>query len=57
MCIGVLFVDDAGRRAGRVEAISQDEFLGYFSRNGCEFVSTRLAMMKEKVKYEVVRRL
>jgi hypothetical protein len=35
MCIGVLLLGDAGMRAGSVEAISQDEFLGNFSRKGC----------------------
>jgi hypothetical protein len=34
MCIGVGFFDDAGISAGSVDAISHDEFLGNFDRNG-----------------------
>ena len=33
--IGVLFVGEAGRRAGSEEAISQLEFRGYRVRKGC----------------------
>ncbi len=32
MWIGVGFVGEVGIRAGSLEAISQEEFLGYFSR-------------------------
>ena len=35
MWIGVGLVGVAGMRAGRVEAISQEEFLGYLVRKGC----------------------
>ena len=34
MWIGVGLPGETGIRAGRVEAISQDEFLGYSSRKG-----------------------
>jgi hypothetical protein len=34
MCIGVLLVGEEGMRAGRVEAISQEEFLGNKERKG-----------------------
>jgi hypothetical protein len=39
MWIGVLLLGDAGMRAGRVEAISHDEFFGNFSRNGYIYIS------------------
>jgi hypothetical protein len=35
MWIGVLLEGEAGTRDGSVEAISQEEFLGNFSRKGC----------------------
>ena len=38
MWIGVGFLAEAGMRAGRVEAISQEEFLGYLERKGCACV-------------------
>lgn len=34
MWMGVLFDGEAGIRAGRVEAISQDEFFGWLERKG-----------------------
>jgi hypothetical protein len=34
MWIGVLLVGEVGMRDGSVEAISQEEFLGNFSRKG-----------------------
>lgn len=39
MCIGVLFSGEAGMILGKVEAISHDEFLGNFVKNGCVNVS------------------
>ena len=37
--MGTELFEDVGIKAGRVEAISQDEFLGYLSRKGCSSVS------------------
>jgi hypothetical protein len=34
MCIGVWLLGDTGISAGSVEAMSHEEFLGTFSKNG-----------------------
>lgn len=39
MWMGVLFSGEAGMMLGRLQAISHDEFLGNFVKNGCAHVS------------------